>query len=293
MKHIFLYFFIFLLIPTLAFSQNVLSYKNLGELITIKSSYSMFPHINRNNGYYYKNIHYSFEDHYNDSTVKIFVPNYFKEKNKIDIIVHFHGWWNNIDSVIQQFNLIEQFFNSKKNAIFVFAQGPKNSPDSFGGKLELRDGFKKYIEDILFQLKEKRIIKKNNIGKIIISGHSGAYRVISYILQRGGLTNYIKEVFLFDALYGKIEKYVYWLVKSRGKLVVIYTDEGGTKEETEALIEDLNDWNIKHLAIQEEDLKERDLIHNRLIFIHTKLDHNQVLFKNNNFYNFIKASCLK
>jgi hypothetical protein len=288
-----LYIFFLLLFNSFVFTQDVHFFGKYGQIITLKSSYSMFPHQKRFDGHVYKDKKYSFEEHYNDSTVKVFIPSYFKNSNKVDVVIHFHGWWNNIDSVIKQFKLIEQFYESKKNAILIFPEGPKNSPDSFGGKLEENDVFKKLVNDILNQLKNKKYIKNNKIGNIIISGHSGAYRVISYILQKGGLRDKIKEVYLFDALYGNTEKYVFWLLKSNGKLINIYTNDGGTKEESEKLFEACIDWKIKAKFIEEDNLSLKDLLSNRIIFIHSNLDHNQVLFQNKNFYQYIKSSCLK
>ena len=70
-------------------------------------------------------------------------PKDLSTTEKINFVVYFHGWNNNIDSACAQFDLIEQFCESNKNAIFVFPEGPKNSPDSFGGKLEEKDGLEK------------------------------------------------------------------------------------------------------------------------------------------------------
>ena len=49
----------------------------------------------------------------------------------------------------------------------------------------------------------------------------------------------IREVYLFDALYGQTEKFAHWIDHFQGKMVVIYTDSGGTKAETESLMADL------------------------------------------------------
>ena len=293
MKKLLLFCLALIIINLSAFSQDKNNYEKFGKIIKLELSSSMFPSEKRLDGHNYKEKKISFENHYDDSTALIFIPSYFKVTKKIDFIVHFHGWWNNVDSVIAQFNLIEQFYKSKKNAILIIPQGPKNSPDSFGGKLEDLNGFKKFMLELTDLLKTKKILPHTNIGNIILSGHSGAYRVISYILQRGGITDLIKEVFLFDALYGETEKYAYWVDHYNGRLINIYTDDGGTKEETKSFIDDLRDWNFKYLSKEEKDITNNDLLKNRLIFIHTELNHNQTLFKNDNFYNYLNTSCLK
>ena len=189
--------------------------------------------------------------------------------------------------------MIEQFTESNKNAILVVPQGPKNAPDSFGGKLEVGNGFLNFMNEILTLLYEKKIIGNKNIGDIILSGHSGGYRVISYILMRGGLTENIKEVFLFDGLYGQIEKYTYWLDHFDGKLTNIYTENGGTKEESENIMECFNSWKVPYIFKNELDLLDDDLRNNRIIFIYTDLGHNDVIHVRSQFMEYLKASCFK
>lgn len=290
---------LFLLFQTV-FSLQVLSgqtisdkYSKFGELIVSHLSTSPFPHRERNSGHVYNNDSYSFEEHYNDSTVLIFIPKGFEPKDETDFVIHFHGWNNNVDSVLSQFKLIEQFCESKKNAILIVPQGPKNSPDSFGGKLEDENGFRNLINEIVEILYQKEIIRSKLIGNIILSGHSGGYHVISYILMRGGLTENIKEVFLFDGLYGQIEKYTYWLDHYDGKFINIFTQNGGTKEESENLMECLDAWNMRYIFKIESELSSNDLKNNRIIFIYTDLEHNDVISARSQFMKFLKTSCLE
>ena len=196
-----------------------------------QNSHLHFSHtLERKNGHDYDGKTYSVQEHYNDSSVAIFIPKGFNQTEKINFMVYFHGWNNNIDSACAQFDLIEQFSESNKNAIFVFPEGPKNSPDSFGGKLEEKDGLKNLIDDVLKYLSENAKFKTAKVGNIVLAGHSGAYRVISFCLMRGGLIQNISDVILFDALYGQTEKYVHWIENFKGRFINIYTDNGGTKE---------------------------------------------------------------
>jgi hypothetical protein len=278
----------------LLYSQSLANrYKQFGELIITELSNAPFPHPKRITGYTYDNKSYSFEGHYNDSTVLIFIPAGFKPKKVNDFVIHFHGWNNNVDSVLSQFKLIEQFFESKKNAILIVPQGPKNSPDSFGGKIEEKNIFRKMINEITELLYQKRIINSKNTGNIILSGHSGGYRMISFILMRGGLTDKVKEVFLFDGLYGQIEKYTYWLDHYDGKFIDIYTKDGGTKQESENLMECFNSWKMPYIFKNEIDVSDKDLSSNRIIFIYTDLEHNDVIHCHLHFMKYLKASCLE
>jgi hypothetical protein len=267
-------------------------YKQYGEIIISELSNAPFPHSKRRSGHNYDNKSYSFEEHYNDNTVIIFIPKGYKPKKKNDFVIHFHGWNNNVDSVLSQFKLIEQFSESGKNAILIVPQGPKNAPDSFGGKLEEENGFHRFMNEIVGLLYQKKILSNPSIGDVILSGHSGGFRVISYILMRGGLTDKIKEVFLFDGLYGQIEKYTYWLDHYTGKFINIYTKNGGTKEESENLMECFNSWKVPYIFKHGIDLSEDDLKNNRIIFIYTDLEHNDVIHVRSQFMKYLKVSCL-
>lgn len=287
MRRILLFVFIVVTINN-NLSQNFEETK-FGVIYKFELKNSPFPHKLRNKGYNYKNEFYDAEQHYNDSTVLVFIPNYFKLKDSIDYIFYFHGWYNNIDSSLAQFNLIEQVYNSNQNAIFVFPEGTKNAPDSFGGKLENQNIFRYLVDEINSEL-EKIFNIHFKIGSIILSGHSGAYRVIAHILLHGGLTNKISSVILFDGLYADIEKYSYWFDNYKGKFINIYTEDGGTKSQSENLMMCLNAWNIEYKLIDNDDFSMNDLNDKRIVFIKSELDHNQVIHTKNQFQKFIEAS---
>ena len=291
--NIFVILILIVIFAELSFSQPLTErYQHLGEMFVAQFSSAPFPHPERINGHVYDNKTYSAQEHYSDSSVAIFIPKEFKPEEKINFVVYFHGWNNNIDSACAQFNLIEQFYESNKNAIFVFPEGPKNSPDSFGGKLEEKDGLKNLINDVLKYLNENRKLKSTKVGNIILAGHSGAYRVISLCLMRGGYTKNISDIILFDALYGQTEKFVHWIENFKGRFINIYTDNGGTKNETENLMQDFDGWKIPYFRTDESKLKLADLKNNRLIFIHTELTHNEVISVRKQFREYLKTSKL-
>lgn len=261
---------------------------NLGKIVKLELMNSPFPHKLRAKGHNYKDKFYSANTHYQDSTVLVFIPNYLIINDSLDFVFYFHGWYNNIDSSLSQFNLIEQFYNSHKNAIFVFPEGPKNAPDSFGGKLEEKDKFK-YLLQELKQYLIKLFSKEIKIGTITLMGHSGAYRVISYILLHGGITDKIRNVFLFDGLYSDIEKFTFWIDNYNGKFINIYTPNGGTKLESENLMMCLSGWGISYNLIDKDDFSF-DELEDRIIFIKSAFSHNEVISKKNQFQKFLESS---
>lgn len=286
-------FFLFVTFTFTLYSQKITErYKNLGDIYILEIASAPFPHPKRMDGHKYLNQTYTYQEHYNDSSVALFIPKRFDPTIPTNIIVYFHGWYNNIDSASAQFNLIEQFSQSNKNAIFIFPEGPKNSPDSFGGKLEEKDGLNILINDVLNILIEKGEISSTNIGNIILAGHSGAYRVISFCLMHGGLTPNISDVILFDALYGNTKYFNYWIENYKGRFINIYTDKGGTKSETKNMMKDFDSKGIAYLVAEEIELDINDLLNNRLIFIHSDLTHNEVISKREQFLKFLITSDL-
>ncbi|MBN2602337.1 MAG: hypothetical protein JXR87_10120 [Candidatus Marinimicrobia bacterium] len=279
---------------SLLISENLSKqYSDFGDLIFYSLETAPFPHPKRSNGHNYDGKFYSAEDHYQSNRVAVFIPKDFRSDGKIDFVVHFHGWWNSVDSVLVYFRLIEQFTQSGKNAILVVPQGPLKAPDSFGGKLEDENGFSNFMNELIQRLVEDTLVSSKKPGTIILSGHSGGYHVISYILLRGGLTRHIKEVFLFDALYGQMQKFCHWIKNYNGKLINIYTENGGTKWESEAMMEDFNHWKIPYYSCMETELIDNLLRESEVTFIYSGDGHNEVVHLHNSFRHFLSASQLK
>ncbi len=269
-------------------------YAEYGELIVTQFVSAPFPHPDRAQGHKYKEEFYSAADHYSDSTVAIFIPKGFHETGRVDFVVHFHGWRNDVAGVLKGYRLIEQLMESGRNAVLVVPQGPRDAPDSFGGKLEDSDGFKRFMAEAVQTLREKSSLKKKDfeIGRIVLSGHSGGYQVISSILDRGGLTEKVKEVWLFDALYARTDKFLAWLDRKQGRLINIYTEHGGTKKETEQMMETLKERGIKFFSGKENELKLEDIRGGGAVFLFTDLPHNDVIEKHRTFRDFLKTSSL-
>ena len=267
-------------------------YPEYGEVLFTQLSTAPFPHPLRASGHTYGNQQFPADKHYSDSSVAIFIPKGFRQTDAVDIIIHLHGWWNNIDTVLKRYKLPQQVAESGKNVILIVPEGPRNAPDSFNGKFEDPGGLKRFVDDVIGFLFQKGKIKTRTAGKIVLTGHSGGYHGISFALLRGGIPERISEVYLFDALYGQTEKYAYWIDHFKGKMVTIYTDSGGTKDETESLMEDLRGWGIPYCAKEEAALVPADIQNNRLLFIHSDLEHDMVVHGRMEFREYLKASSL-
>ena len=216
----------------------------------IQSSHTSFPDTGRANGHTYDKVLYSSAEHYHDSTVLIIAPKSLDARKKVDLVFWFHGWHNNIDNAANYYELTKQFIASKRNAVLILAETAKDSPDSYGGKLENQGVFKLLVTDVFNELKDQQLIGKNCVaGHILLAGHSGAYRVMARIVKNGQLP--VEEVILFDALYAETEKFMEWIKAGDShRFIDIYTDHGGTDEETRNMMKLLADENIPYYPIR-------------------------------------------
>ena len=272
-----------------------INYAPLGTLLVTQFVSAPFPHPARAAGHKYHDQFFSAAEHYSNSDVAIFIPKNFRATDKIDFVIHFHGWNHTVSGTLPEYKLIEQFSASGKNAILIVPQGPFNAPDSFGGKLEDTNGFKIFMDETMEKLRLNGVLTSSNpeIGNIVLSGHSGGYHVMAAIVDHGGLSDKIKEVWLFDALYGGTENFVTWQKSQSGRLLDIYTDHGGTKEETENLMAFYKTNGISFFASEDADILLEDLMANKINFLHTGMVHNDVVAKHNTFEKFLKSSGLE
>ena len=269
-------------------------YAPQGTLLLEHLASAPFPHPLRAHGHEYDGKLYDAAGHYSNDTVAIFIPKGFSQNDRVDFVVHFHGWKNHVETVLRHYQLIEQLMASRRNVVLVVPQGPFDAPDSFGGKLEDPGGFERFINEVSERLRQSPAVKLKSftVGNIILSAHSGGYQVISSILDRGGLTGQIKEVWLFDALYARTDKFLAWLETSRGRLVNIYTEHGGTKPQTEQMMGILKQRGIPFLTAKESEITLADLHHNRPVFIYSNLAHDEVVNEHQSFEQFLATSIL-
>ena len=260
------------------------------NLFKITSSNTSFPDTGRMQGHIYNNVLYNTADHYSDSSVIIITPKKFKAKKKIDMIFWFHGWNNNIDTALTEYGLSRQFAEADVNAVLVLAETAKNAPDSYGGKLEQKNTFEKLVKDVIKELVHMHVISaRDRAGNMILAGHSGAYRVMANILQNGNVP--VNEVILFDALYADTDKFMSWLTADKNhRFIDLYTNHGGTYDETKNMMHQITNANLPVDSLEEVDVTPAILKDNKIIFIHTLHEHNDIIQHPDNFELYIENS---
>ena len=276
----------FCIVTNVAISQA-----NQPKIFHITSAHTAFPDTGRANGHLYDSVLYDAATHYSDSSVLIMVSPQFSAGKNIDMVFWFHGWRNNIDSADVRYSLSKQFFASGRNAVLVLAETAKDAPDSYGGKLEQPGVFDLLLNDVMNELKQQKIVSnKTTIGNVTLAGHSGAYRVIAYALQNS--TQKVHSVFLFDALYAETDKFMNWIKLDPGNIFINwYTNHGGgTDEVSKDMMESLQKEAIPFTSTEEDSLTVGQLKRNRIVFVHSLREHNDIINDPDNFQLLLQAT---
>ena len=247
---------------------------------------------------------------YGDATVAVFVPRHFRMRgNRVDTILHFHGHKNTVAKALRVYQLREQVYDSRQNAILVVPQGPINTRDSSGGKLDQPGGLLRFLTELRQTLqtraagralsRRQRLSRRARIGTLVVSAHSGGYRVTARCLTHGGYE--VSEVYLFDSLYGDVGMYRDWIAARRSvrdwrkthKLIDYYATDRPQARSRELMAE-LDRLGIAYLHEEREgQLTRGELVQGRAIFINSTRGHRGVIFKTNALRDCLYASRLK
>jgi hypothetical protein len=243
------------------------------------SLYTSFPDTARAKGFLDgDSIFRSAAGHYDDSSVLLIIPPRLKRDRRIDLVFWFHGWHNNIDTALQFYGLARQFAAAGRNAILVLPETGKNVADSYGGKLNQRGEFGRLVGDVMEELKKYGIVTGDAAaGRIILAGHSGGYGVIADILANGQVA--VDEVYLFDALYGRLPIFMNWVRQDkRHHFVHWFTNHGGgTDEVSDTMMQQLEGEHLDYLLTGEGILNQALIKNNRILFVHSPREHNVII----------------
>ena len=244
---------------------------------------------------------------YNDATVLVFVPAYYRlpKSRAVDMVVHFHGHISTAERAVYGHSLREQLADSKQNAILVAPQGPVMTPDSSAGKLEKSGGFKRLVRELIKELRradvgaalgDSSLAGAYDAGIVCLSGHSGGYNAVAHCLERGSVE--VREVYLFDALYGRVSTFRSWVLAEqekpgRHKLMDFYAGGDPTTNSLK-LLEQLKADGIRCYHEQTAgELTRAQMTKGQAVFIHTPLAHSEATFRHNAMRDCLYASSLK
>lgn len=265
-----------------------------GEVMTFNADTAPFPHPLRKQGYVQEDSFFPYHPHYDNSKVSVFIPKRFRAGFSTDLVVFLHGWYGSIDAIPTQFSVYRQFSESNANAVLVMPQGPWNAPDSFGGKFEDKGGFEAFVGEILSRLDGANVIRNTRLRSVVLIAHSGAYHAVSKILANKDLDGKIKEVYLFDALFGNLKSFGEWLMRGKGRFVALYSKTGETAANSAALMNLLSAKGIRYKTTADNPESDRKLRRGKILFVDSPNDHYGVLFKSDEIRRLLaKSSVLR
>jgi hypothetical protein len=184
----------------------------------------------------------------------IYLPPGLRRSAQVDLLVYLHGWETDRNGRVicgrarniaeyladKQFALREVVRDSGKNAILVV---PKLGTHSEPGTLANPGGFARFIEAVLGTLASCRAWTAAPVlRRLILAGHSGGGATVGRIAaERGELVAYLKEVWMLDALYGKVVPSWATFLDGRPDVVgrFLFTTQGGTVSNHKTLAERL------------------------------------------------------
>ncbi len=159
-----------------------------------------------------------------DSSVRIFVPEDYRERGQQALIVHFHGWNQNIVETLNTHHYEDHVWASGTNAILVIPQGPDHAKSGNFGKLMRPGGLDALTREVLVVL-YRDLGLTPVLGELVLTSHSGGYQAVAAGLNAGNPP--VSQVGLFDSLYGMNDAFVAWTLAG-GRLRSLWTGHGGT-----------------------------------------------------------------
>lgn len=230
---------------------------------------------------------------YTDPSVLVFVPSFFSvpKSKRVDFVVHFHGHNTTAKDAIAAHRLREQLHASRQNAVLVVPQGPIRAADGDFGKLMMKDGLAKLLDEVRRSVRQLAPAKE--LGRVVLSAHSGGYRAAAAGISRGGAD--IREVYLFDALYGEAEAFADFVTADpKGHKLVSYSIGGRPRELSVELAATLEARGIE--VVREEGVRKvtrEELVHATAAFLAGRASHRTATYEELALRDCLFASCLR
>ena len=139
---------------------------------------------------------------YTDPSVRVFLPEGYRDRGAHDLVVHFHGFSTTVASTIATHLYQQHVYASGSNAVLVVPQGPVNAASGDFGKLMAKGGLSRMLTEVLVLLYREGKITHPLPGELVITSHSGGYQAVAAALDPANLAPKIGQVDLFDSIYG-------------------------------------------------------------------------------------------
>jgi hypothetical protein len=199
------------------------------------------------------------DETYKDRQVLMHLPKGFDIRRPGLIIVFFHGHGARLaEDVYLRQQVPAQLSSSSVNAALVAPQLAVNAADSSPGKLWEPGAFARFLGEAGQHLArlhgDPRSVRSFASMPVIIVAYSGGYVATAWSAQRGGLTNRLRGVVLFDALYGELDTFADWITQQKTAFF-ISTYAAGTRARNIQLQQMLTERSISYTTALEPRLE--------------------------------------
>jgi hypothetical protein len=173
---------------------------------------------------------------YTDSSVRIFVPDGYRDRGAQDVVLHFHGFSTTLTSTLSSHLYQESVFVSGANTVLVVPQGPVNAASGNFGKLMTPAGTANLLREVLVVLYRGGFIRAPKLGDVVLTSHSGGYQAVSANILSSLVP--VRQLDLFDSIYADETRFESFATGG-GLLRSDYTSGGGTLDNNHTVATDL------------------------------------------------------
>lgn len=175
-------------------------------------------------------------------------------------IVYFHGFHNCVENTIGStptectpgagvrtaHHLVEQLDAAHVNAMLIAVEVAYDQASGATGRLSEDGGLRALLDELFTDHLSSMLGRPTSVDDldvVVLASHSGGYTAVARGLDRGQLPN-VREVMLFDSLYGEIPVYEAFTTGQLARFdptgegtrfAIVYTDGGGTDANSRAL----------------------------------------------------------
>jgi hypothetical protein len=171
---------------------------------------------------------------FTDPSVRVFLPEGYRDRGAQDLVLHFHGWNTTVASTLATHLYQQHVYASGSNTVLVVPQGPVDAPSGDFGKLMGRGGATRLLTEVLVLLYREGKITHPVRGDLVVTSHSGGYQAVAASLDLNNQPPKITQIDLFDSIYGYEASFVLFVLTG-GTLRSNYSETGGTVDQNQTV----------------------------------------------------------
>lgn len=152
--------------------------------------------------------------------VHVWRPRTYKAASAVTVL-YLHGFYTDVDRAVLEHQLLTQFRDSGRNALFIVPEARSGRTDPV---------FWSDLGALLAAVAQRT--RMTPPSRLVVIGHSGAYKTIVDWLEHEAL----EQVVLVDGLYGNDEEFRDWVAAAEGKVRQLVLVGFDTQQRSEAFL---------------------------------------------------------